>query len=182
MRFSYRSNSYDIQLELGSQATTYKPYNGHTYTIDLDGTRYGGTLDVVSGELTITKVKNTETFELYAGPNPNYYRSYRTINTINDISDNNPLSNMVKKFSNFSPSNVSEPTCFIDANTTHKIYVALPSNIDITTFEVVYELATPITIQLTPTQVNSLLGVNNIWADTGDVDVEYQKIWVRPSA
>ena len=29
--------------------------------------------------------------------------------------------------------------------------------------------ATPTTIQLTPTQVNSLLGVNNVWADTGNI-------------
>ena len=42
--------------------------------------------------------------------------------------------------------------------------------------EVVYELATPITYQLTPTQVNSLLGQTNLWADTGDVgDVRYFK-------
>ena len=38
----------------------------------------------------------------------------------------------------------------------------------------VYELAEPIEIQLTPQQVNSLLGANNIWADTGDTEVEYR--------
>jgi hypothetical protein len=35
--------------------------------------------------------------------------------------------------------------------------------------QLVYELATPITYQLTPTQVKSLLGSNNVWADCGDV-------------
>ena len=39
-----------------------------------------------------------------------------------------------------------------------------------------YELATPQTYQLTPTQVKSLLGVNNIFADTGEVDVQ---IWTK---
>ena len=38
----------------------------------------------------------------------------------------------------------------------------------------VYPLATPIEIQLTPQQVNSLLGVNNIWADSGDTEVVYR--------
>jgi len=38
-----------------------------------------------------------------------------------------------------------------------------------TPFTVVYELATPTTVQLTPTEVKTLLGVNNIWADTGDI-------------
>lgn len=39
--------------------------------------------------------------------------------------------------------------------------------------DLVYKLATPQTYQLTPTQVKSLLGQNNVWADTGDVDVHY---------
>jgi hypothetical protein len=38
----------------------------------------------------------------------------------------------------------------------------------------VYPLATPITYQLTPTEVRTLLGVNNLWADTGDVAVTYK--------
>jgi len=33
----------------------------------------------------------------------------------------------------------------------------------------VYELATPQTYHLTPTQVRTLVGNNNIWADTGDI-------------
>ena len=39
--------------------------------------------------------------------------------------------------------------------------------------QLVYELATPTTIQLTPTQIDSLLGRNNVWSDSGDVTVEY---------
>ena len=36
-----------------------------------------------------------------------------------------------------------------------------------------YELATPTTIQLTTQQIDSLLGRNSVWADSGDVTVEY---------
>ena len=36
-----------------------------------------------------------------------------------------------------------------------------------------YKLATPITYQLTPQQVTTLLDTNNIWAITGDVTVTY---------
>lgn len=40
--------------------------------------------------------------------------------------------------------------------------------------QVVYELATPLTYQLTPIQVNSLLGANNVWNDTnGEIEVKY---------
>lgn len=41
---------------------------------------------------------------------------------------------------------------------------------------VVYELATPQTIQLPPCPIDTLQGVNNIWADTGDTTVQYIKI------
>ncbi|MBR4703227.1 MAG: hypothetical protein IKO91_05225 [Oscillospiraceae bacterium] len=40
--------------------------------------------------------------------------------------------------------------------------------------QVVYELAEPITYQLTPTEVRTLYGENNLWADTGDVTAEYR--------
>lgn len=42
--------------------------------------------------------------------------------------------------------------------------------------QVVYPLATPITVQLTPTQVEQLLGANNIFSDTGNVEVYYVTI------
>jgi hypothetical protein len=38
----------------------------------------------------------------------------------------------------------------------------------------VYPLATPITYTLTPTEIKSLLGDNNIWADAGDTTVTYR--------
>lgn len=40
--------------------------------------------------------------------------------------------------------------------------------------QLAYKLATPIVYDLTPTEVKTLLGVNNIFADTGDTEVEYR--------
>ena len=40
--------------------------------------------------------------------------------------------------------------------------------------QVVYELATPLTYNLTPQEITSLLGQNNIWADCGDTSVTYR--------
>ena len=38
-----------------------------------------------------------------------------------------------------------------------------------------YELAQPVTVQLTAQDdITTVLGQNNIWADTGDVEVEYR--------
>lgn len=42
--------------------------------------------------------------------------------------------------------------------------------------QVCYELAEPLTIQLTPQQINSLAGANTMWSDAnGDLTVEYWK-------
>lgn len=43
-----------VQLEVGSTATDYEAYNGTSVTVDLNGTRYGGTLDMTTGELSLT--------------------------------------------------------------------------------------------------------------------------------
>jgi hypothetical protein len=42
--------------------------------------------------------------------------------------------------------------------------------------QVVYPLSTPQTIQLQPCPIDTLEGVNNIWADTGDTTAQYIKI------
>ena len=40
--------------------------------------------------------------------------------------------------------------------------------------QVVYELAEPIHYPLAPIEIKTLLGQNNLWADTGDTEVEYR--------
>lgn len=49
-----------------------------------------------------------------------------------------------------------------------------PGGTPTTGAQVVYELATPQTYQLTPTEVTLLLGTNNMCADTGDTTVTYR--------
>lgn len=39
--------------------------------------------------------------------------------------------------------------------------------------QLVYELATPQTYQLTPQQVNTLVGTNNVWSEQGNVELSY---------
>ena len=46
--------------------------------------------------------------------------------------------------------------------------------LDTNTIHVCYPIATPITYHLTPTEIRSLLGDNNIWADAGDTAVTYR--------
>ncbi len=40
-------------------------------------------------------------------------------------------------------------------------------------YYIVYELATPTEIPITPDTLNTISGVNNVWSDTGDIEVTY---------
>jgi len=121
---------FSIQLELGSTATAYEPYQGETYSVTFPseaGTVYGGSLDVTSGVLTVDRAMIAS----YAGE----------VLSGEWISDRDVYAEGVT------------PT---------------------TGAQVVYELATPITYQLTPVEVKTLLGSNSIWADTGDTSLAYR--------
>ena len=173
------------QIEEGNQATTYEPYNGQTYTIDLDGTRYGGTLDVVSGVLTVDRVNLklgdlTWTYESSWGQGADFYSN--VINGAKVPPNNQTVANalcshysVVSRDSIYNSSNSALsliPSGIIkvrdDNYSDAAAFKTAMANVDFT-----YELATPQFYQLTAQQVKSLLGVNNVWADTGDVDVHY---------
>lgn len=68
----------EFQLELGSASTSYEPYHGNTYTVQIGQTVYGGTLDVGTGTLTVTQAE----IESYNGENlPGQWISDRDIYT-----------------------------------------------------------------------------------------------------
>lgn len=46
----------EMMCEVGSEATTYEPYAGNTYTSDLEQFVYGGTVDLVTGVLTVNRI------------------------------------------------------------------------------------------------------------------------------
>lgn len=116
----------EIQIEVGTTATDYEPYQGSTITTNLGQTVYGGVLDVVSGKLTSFP----------------YYSSYNG-ETLN-----------------------GEWMC------DRAVYSQ--GTTPPTGSQVVDMSGTGAETQLTPTQVNTLLGSNNIWADAGTVEVEYR--------
>ena len=63
---------------------------------------------------------------------------------------------------------------YVNSDSSNNIIVFLPNDTDgETDIEVVYELATPLTYQLTPQEVKTLKGQNHVWCDAGDVDLTY---------
>lgn len=116
----------DISINYPSTDTDYHAYNGNTYTIDLDGTRYGGEVDVVNGIVT---------------PAP-YYASYNGEALTGEwISDRDKY----------------------EVGTTPTIGA-----------QVVNIGASGTPVSILPTAIKSLRGVNNVYANTGDIkDAEY---------
>lgn len=127
---SYDHLKLQYQLEAGSAATEYEAYKKKTYTVNWEseaGEVYGGTLDVVSGKLTVDR---------------GYIASYN---------------------GEALPSTwISDRDVYAEG-TTPTIGA-----------QVVYKLATPTVILLTPQEATTLLGDNTIWVDSGDIlELEY---------
>ena len=161
------------------------PTISNVYTIDLDGTRYGGTLDVVSGVLTLThgfaelseewdwNRSNTYQGSYYVYKSSELgYKIYTPFVCSHAVCTNTTYDYNYGKC--LCESSVS--FWLLSANSTiqdWKDYI-VAQRTNGTPITMCYELATPLTIQLTPTAIKSLLGTNNIWADTSDIlDGEY---------
>lgn len=176
------------QINIGLIILPYEPYNPNssTITIQLGDTYYGGTLDVVSGVLTVERA-SVDLGSLSWTYSSSNGRSLFTSNDItdykhtgsNDIAVNAicecfAIVSMSSTFVNgqmgMDGDNVRNRTIICDNRYSNASDFKTAMN----GVQLVYELATPTTIQLTPTQVSSLMGVNNIWADTGNVlNAEY---------
>lgn len=174
----------NIQIELGSTATTYEAYQGNTYTTALGTTVYGGTLDVTTGVLTVDRAYATvndftwtynSTYQLFWTSVSGMLRpcdlicSHYEQSVVGSLGDipNNSIWN--KSYGFASTNLVIKDTRFTDANT-------FKTNMSGVGF--VYELATPLTYNLTAQQISTLLGENNVWASTGDVTVTYRDTYV----
>ena len=155
--------------------------NPTTITIDLGQTVYGGKLDVLSGVLTIDRAMvdlGTLTWAKYNDvTTPVYYAMVSDM----DRTRAKAICSQYRLNENWIALNViPDKTAQTHPSLTY-IYFRDDDYLDATAFksamsgvQLCYELATPITIQLTPHQVNSLLGVNNLWADSGDTEAVYR--------
>lgn len=172
----------DISINYPSTATSYEAYNGHTYTIDLDGTRYGGELDVINGVLKsnykIVNAKNlgwsyfSTTNACYASCSdtdatitPEYPTGKRPIycNIAKDNETSAIQENQVQWGGATNNKNLNIKNTYTTSLADWQNYIAENDVM------IAYAIE-PIIIQLTPTQVKSLLGSNNVWADTGDIN------------
>lgn len=171
------------QAELGTTATAYEPYAGNTYNVPLGQTVYGGTLNVTTGELTIDRA-----MAVYDGTEGGWtlqsINSYGIANFQRAVSDSKAVTNPA--ITNILPAQstviANTQTEGFYLNSVHALSVRVNSSrantvalfktwLASNNLQLCYELATPTTVQLTATQVSTLLGQNNIWSDSGEVEV-----------
>ena len=159
-------------------------YHADTYSFtfpDEAGTVYGGTLDVLTGVLTVDKcyVKGSN---CTWSSNATYANTYNGVHTLAPSIDNDTGGKSSAYVQYTSASVASHDYGFATANNGNRtIYVKNKDISDLSEFrthianiEFVYDLRTPVTYQLTPQQVSSLIGENNIYCSTGNVSVEYK--------
>lgn len=194
----FNNTVFEPMIRKSTDSDTFEPYSnicpisGHssvtvtvsdgetstTKTTALGQTVYGGQLNVLTGELTIDRVYLKLTSDLFTAFN----------NTLKaGFTDGNYLGQHIMACNALAPSySYSTVTDTISVRTQDGRIIAVPSwaseCTDLASFKTAYanqtelevvHTITPQTVQLTPREVNSLLGQNNISADTGDITVVY---------
>lgn len=175
--------AFHYQVESGSSATTYEPFNN---------TIYGGYVDLISGQLVADR-------KLYTldGTQPIYMENWRPHdNTVGWVYNN--LSDLTDMdYTQITQNNLNDSILISDTLPTYYYSTALDtpliskgtngttlnclvvrmSDKTLTTstainnylsqhpINIIYPLATPITYQLTPTQLQTFIGQNNIWSN-----------------
>jgi len=162
--------------------------DGTTYPISWQstaGTVYGGTLDVTTGVLTVDRV-----IDSYNGSqSENWYETAGYVNRfgLNNAATYSPSGNYQNFIANYLVSTAwgaakytfglrTDGALFLmlDNSATQMTLDEFKAYLTANPLSICYELATPVTYQLTPNEVKTLLGNNVIWADCGPTVVEYR--------
>ena len=169
---------YYPMIRLASETdSTFEPYQGNTYTITLGDTVYGGQLDVTGGKMVVDRaylqkrigdMDNTDT-----APG---WKSSGVKDIIGAGFNAQIVGAICSAFSSqFIRANTNgvNDILFFHASGIGKTQTELIAAMPDLTVDFVIPLAQPFEITLTPTQIDMLLGENNLWADAGDLTLTY---------
>lgn len=177
----------DVQLEKGRAVTDYAPYQGNTYAASFGQTVYGGTLDWQTGVLTvdsgIVTLDGNNLKALYMSSGTDYIQvrlGDKLPDARNQAGNGNLIcSHLPEQYGLFS--DFPYPHLYLDVSGTPFIraYFSVtlaPTIEDLNAYlaaqyaagtpvQIVYKLATPTTIQLTPQEIRQLQGANMLYGD-----------------
>lgn len=169
-------------------ADDFVPYTGASYHFDFPSTVYGGTWDAVSGTLTIDRAMvdlGTLTWVYYA-PSGDIIYPYMQSSVPSDctsqIATSLPASFIASAFRTVGSGYVGKQEYDNTiAQGRRVLFVASGLYADEASFrsalngvQLCYELAEPQVYHLTPQEVLTLLGTNNVWSDAGEIAVTYK--------
>lgn len=167
---------------------TYEAYTGTVFTISLGDTRYLAELDVTSGELIVkgTYTTLTSVERLLTNTSGQYrFASNGSYADAKIPSSNTQIATIYSSmFNAISADNTYAKVEGIALHTNRRIFLysdawktktaaEVNAILTDTPLQIVYELATPVTVQLTATEVALLYTYNTLWADTGDLALTY---------
>ena len=167
-------------LRLASETNdTFEPYTSQPITVQLGQDVYGGTLDVTTGELSVTHktISNLDTFDWV------YYNGAFYTDVITDAKQaagKTCISSYYKSVNNISGGSDLTEECsiaFLNNTSFYRFYIK-DSRYSTSTLaaalsgmQLTYELATPTTIQLTAQQLKTLVGTNILSMDYGTIEL-----------
>ena len=168
--FHYSDNSnilvsdLTIQLEKGSQPTEYEPIQD--ITVQFGNTYYGGYVDLVSGVLTVKNVVYSNTWGNGTGATNLGSVTRKIFDFTNTgLSTNESTTSEMDCAEYLNSWSENSVHYAVNASSHKDLYLFLPNGTSSDfAFQFCYELATPIEIQLSPSQINSLVGQNNLSA------------------
>lgn len=172
--------------------SSFIPYYSTKYSVSWQsehGTIYGGYVDLVSGELVQTwgsdyADKNTTWgFGATGASSPSApYRAYYKISDSKEVAAQMIYSDILAYTDRYYPE-----AFHANINANKRFTIGLPSEIStralfddwldsVNGLTIYYELVEPITYQLTPQQIKTLVGRNNIWSNADSVEIEYEYV------
>ena len=173
----------DVNLMFSLEATTI------TATISSPpGTVYGGTLDLVSGVLSVEMARvdlGSLSWDYQSTRGYFYANMPSDVITAGSKSSDGycdifKLSPSIRS-EDFYASDMTITYCNTSLSSAKRAFVRDTDYTDKTTFKaamsghyLVYLLATPVTYQLSPQAVNTIVGQNNVWGDSQTVTVQVQ--------
>ena len=170
-----------VNISDTSKNGTYEPYTGTTATISFGsaGTVYGARVELISGKLVVDRVCVTPTEVIEVQSNNRWNIALTDLG----IGGSEGVEYMLS--SHFNPLFANTPGSTYVSSTKDRL-IAIPTDSSLSTKaladawlqannpQFVYKLETPKEYQLTPAQLRSLVGTNNLTSSTGEVtEVEY---------
>lgn len=187
---SVNSVSY-CQIEIGSTFTTYEPYKGNTYTFSFGQSIYEGTIDFTTGVLTANRILVTltgDSSESYALSASNRRINYSISGILlNSGVDDTVDGYLCNRFEQITPNQSYRTNMGFAVNTTNSVIFFNDGSGEMTVegwrtwlasnnIQLAVMLASPLEIQLTPTEISLLQGTNNLWSSTGNLTVQFKNV------